>query len=360
MTGITLVLVIAAVLGFELYLRASETRVVRDRIATSADDFGRNPENLIDYTPSGRQWAPNARVTIRNHWLSEKDVRIEINSLGFRDDEIPIEKPPGETRVIVLGDSITAADYLDSEQTFVEIAERRLNRGLERGHIELVNTAISNTGLEEQVRTLEERALVLKPDAVVVCFYLNDSRPPWGFAGEIGDGGWLRRNSILADTIYRRYRLKQWQKEQYEIRFEWIDAKERLDWKHDPSELQELARLARYDWGAAWEDESWESLRPHFERLSALSKEHGFEVGIMAFPVSFQVYAEFVDDGPQRKLANLAKEHAFRLRDMLPVFRERRGRELFYDQCHPNEEANAFLGGELENLVREILAMPPE
>ena len=40
-----------------------------------------------------------------------------------------------------------------------------------------------------------------RPDLVVVAFYLNDSRPPWGFtfSDEVGHPGWLRRHSVAAD-----------------------------------------------------------------------------------------------------------------------------------------------------------------
>ena len=34
-------------------------------------------------------------------------VSIKTNSLGFRDEEIPLDKQPGEFRILCLGDSVT-------------------------------------------------------------------------------------------------------------------------------------------------------------------------------------------------------------------------------------------------------------
>ena len=65
---------------------------------------------------------PSAHVVIRNHYLSKKDVVMDVNSLGFRDAELPAVKAPGELRILALGDSITWADYLQAEEAYVERA----------------------------------------------------------------------------------------------------------------------------------------------------------------------------------------------------------------------------------------------
>ena len=92
---------------------------------------------------------------------------------------------------------------------------------------------MGDIGLREEIAILEERGLSLSPDVVVVSFYLNDSRPPWGFPGEIGRRGWLRRHSLLAETIYKNLKLRRWINEHGEDRLIWTEAMNRVNWKGD-------------------------------------------------------------------------------------------------------------------------------
>jgi hypothetical protein len=85
------VAVVAVMLaGFELYLRRTQAYVVDPRgesWALGGLALGRS--QLVVDTPRGRRLVP-AHVVIRNHWLSHRDVPIDINSLGFRGAELAV------------------------------------------------------------------------------------------------------------------------------------------------------------------------------------------------------------------------------------------------------------------------------
>jgi len=311
-------------------------------------------ELLARFTPRGRRLVPGAHVVIRNHFLSRRDVALDINSLGFRAAELPEEKAAGELRVLVLGDSITLGDYLASDEVYVERIEQQLRRALPRRRIAVINAGIGDSGLREEVDILEDHGLATRPDVVVIGFYLNDSRPPWGFPGELGTPGWLRRHSVRVETIYRQARLKRWLEErEFASRFRWLTEINRLDWAHDPKELERLATLAGYDWGAAWDPASWPVIRHELERVHALAAQHGFRVAIVCFPVYFQVYASFVDDRPQQRIGREAAELGFRFLDLLPVLRAQADDpKLFFDWCHPRERANAIIGAEIARFLQ--------
>lgn len=355
LTAMSLLIVLVL---FEYYLRREVTYVVQGEVAKSGGFVEANPEFLVQQTARGRRFVPNAHVVIKNHFLSKQDVRMDINSLGFRGAELA-EKQPNEFRILFLGDSITVADYLPEDQSFVSVVGKELNNSLPGRKVTVINSGIGNIGLEEEVNILEDTVAAVKPDLVVVDFYLNDSRPPWGFSGEIGDRGWLRRHSLIADTIYRQLEERRWVEKQGVDRFAWVEPAERSDWKNDPKALTELAALAKYDWGAGWDESSWTKVEAEFQRLQKIASQARAKVWVVALPVRFQVEAKYLADAPQRSLETLTKKFGFAFYDLLPELRKHQDETLYFDHCHPDTRGNALIG---QILSRELLAAlkPPE
>ena len=350
------ILSLLVLIGAEVYLRLTETHVVKEKgggfLPVELD-----AEFLVEYTSRGRRLIPNARVMIKNHRISHRDIEMKINSLGFRDDEIPLKKASDELRVLILGDSITWASYLQAEETFVERVEEYLRQSLPGRSVEVINAGVGDIGLKEEIAILEERGLAALPDLVVISFYLNDSRPPWGFPGELGGRGWLRRNSRLAETIYKNLKLRNFIKEKGEDRLAWVSAMNKMDWSRDRDTFLELVSLAQYDWGAAWDENSWGVIGRELDRLKELSTENGFKVAIVAFPVAFQVYADFMEDTPQRLIRGMAAGRNFYFLDLLPYLRQYREnhKDTYYDWCHPTVKTNDFIGKIIANFMVQKL-----
>jgi len=345
-------LVVLVLLALEVYLRRTSTHVVEENEKSILDRrFILSTERLIRNTPQGRRLIPGARVIIRNHGTSGRDVHVHINSLGFRDDEIAMPKPAGEYRILVLGDSITWGDYLEAEEVYVERMQQHLATLVPGRRIEVVNAGVGDVGLAEEMAILKETGISVRPDLVVVSFYLNDSRPPWGFTGELGSRGWLRRHSLLAETVYKQMKVRQWLRDGGEDRVRWAEARKTLDWKRRREAFVEFARLANFDWGAAWVPSSWETVDRELDTLAGLSKEHGFRVAVVCFPVSYQVYADFVEDGPQRALGEKARQHGFAYLDLLPLLRRSKESDLYFDHCHPREVPNTIIGRSIADFV---------
>ncbi|MBN8551062.1 MAG: SGNH/GDSL hydrolase family protein [Deltaproteobacteria bacterium] len=336
----------AALFAFaEWYLRKQLTYIVQSEIDKSGGFLEATPEFLVHFTPRGRRFVPNAHVVIKNHFLSHQDIKMDINALGFRGAEVPATKSADELRLMFLGDSVTVVDYLPEEQIFTSLIEKDLSRVLPSRKVVSINAAIGNIGIEEEVNILEDTLSKVQPDVIILNFYLNDSRTPWGFSGEIGDRGWLRKRSLVVEATYRVLEEQRWIAKQEVDRFGWVKASEELDWKHKPEELKKLAALAEYDWGSAWNETSWEKVQTQLQRLKELAAETGAKVVVVAFPVSFQVQAEYVDDGPQKKVAQLAKEAGFEFFDVLPTLRSNSSENLFYDQCHLTAKGNELVAG---------------
>ena len=113
--------------------------------------------------------APNIE---RFDWNREYQVWRRHNSLGFRGPEIAIEKPPGRTRVLVLGDSMTYGVGVEYEETFGAVLETLAPR------LQVINTGVPGYCGEQQLLLLEEFIGRLSPDVVLVAYFWNDLWAP--------------------------------------------------------------------------------------------------------------------------------------------------------------------------------------
>ena len=343
-------------LGCEAYLRRHMTRVLSRAAAELAPFSLGEPDVLVRHTPRGRRIVANAEVLIKNHYTSGRDVTLRTNALGFRGGDIAMPKAD-RFRILVLGDSITWANYLPEAETYVARIGAFLPETVAGRRVEVINAGMSDTGTREQLDLLEEVGLAVEPDIVLLGFYLNDSRPPFGFPAELGSPGWLRRHSAMADWLYRRLRLRRFIAARGIPRHYWKMAAQTDKWSLDRAHYLAMAKLAMCDWGAAWEEGSWAVVAEQMARLRRLSDQYGFQVGVVCMPVAFQVVLDFVEDAPQRRMQAVAAEFGFACLDMLPVYRRHRRRNLFFDHCHPRAWANDLMGRTIAGwLQRTLLA----
>jgi len=319
-------------------------------------------------SPTGKRLIPNSHVVIHNQLGEHRRVELRINEVGFRDDPLAVPKPAGEVRILALGDSITFAGHLPAPLSYVERLQFHLNRNTTDRRFEVINAGIGDIGIENEVNLLEDPGLRVEPDIVLVGFYLNDSRPGWGFPNELTNPGWLRRHSVFADVLYRRFKLHRFIKKQGESRFAWTGAVDELAWGEERDAFLELAEMAKYDWGAAWREDTWGVVEREFARIQEMSEQNGFEVVLVAFPVVYQMRAKFIEDAPQRRLRDEAARLGWEFVDLLPKFREmeatelRRGgdRSILVDACHPTAATYDVVGRILaRHLERSLLARLP-
>lgn len=97
-------------------------------------------------------------------------IDVNINSLGLRDTEYPLERTGGRKRMLIMGDSFGWGFGVSCDERFSEI--------LERSHQdwEVINASVSGYGTDQQFLYLREFGLSLKPDVVLLVFSGNDFR----------------------------------------------------------------------------------------------------------------------------------------------------------------------------------------
>lgn len=108
---------------------------------------------------------------------SEFATDISINAAGTRDDDIG-PKPPGEFRIVVLGDSLVMAVQVPLAQTFCRVLQDRLNQepdGAGR-RFRVINAGVQGYGPVEQYLFYRNVAQGFDADLVVVALYVaNDA-----------------------------------------------------------------------------------------------------------------------------------------------------------------------------------------
>jgi len=97
----------------------------------------------------------------------------KVSSQGLVDDEVPIEKAPGEKRVLVLGDSFVAAPNVPRDRNFCERIETRLS---ERASalVRVVNAGVATYSPLLEYLHYKHELRRFKPDVVVMVLFAND------------------------------------------------------------------------------------------------------------------------------------------------------------------------------------------
>jgi hypothetical protein len=97
------------------------------------------------------------------------DVWTTVDSHGHRGREHRLERTPGRTRLLVLGDSIAFGSRVRDEETFCALLESRSKA------YDVINLAVEGYGTDQELLRLEGEGLAYRPDAVVLSFALaND------------------------------------------------------------------------------------------------------------------------------------------------------------------------------------------
>lgn len=319
-------------------------------------------QGLYVETATGVRLRPNTRAVIKNHNLSKQDVEITTNSSGFRGPEIA-PKTAQDYRILVLGDSITFGDYVAYADTFPAVMEAYFNSHrppeLEEMTVQVINAGVGGIDLETEWHILQETGLSTRPDLVVVALYLNDAqvspyiRP-------------FRVPTVVSWSVFARLiteRLDKFQKQLAYQRGEQMLTTARslfvqhypmtdidwrqTDWMHKEPDFNRLIYAALRDWGYAWSPEFWPHIRKILLAMQTLSAVENFELAVVFFPVSFQVYATFLKNEPQQQFERLMNELALPHLDVLPLLRAKFQRDqqyIFYDHCHYRPEGNWYIG----------------
>jgi hypothetical protein len=102
------------------------------------------------------------------HRHRDFSVTVSTNSMGFRDRDYPLDRVPGRKRMFFLGDSFGFGFGVEHDEMMTSILETRYP------HWEIINTAVSGWGTDQQLLLLREVGRDFRPDVVLLLFHPND------------------------------------------------------------------------------------------------------------------------------------------------------------------------------------------
>lgn len=97
---------------------------------------------------------------------SAKHGRWEINSLGFRGQEIDLEKKEGQMRVLCFGVSETFGFYESKDKEWPSQLGEILSREIPK--VEVINASVVGLNLKKKKDYVEKYLLRLKPDIIII------------------------------------------------------------------------------------------------------------------------------------------------------------------------------------------------
>ena len=167
----------------------------QDASRAEADYAAAKAAGLIEAVPQSprprERFAPGAHFYIcyrnqdamRKPWLDEQGcVEVRINRWGLRerdDDAFGPQKPPGQQRIVCIGDSFTFGWGIPAEQNWVRMLEDALRKDL--GDVRTINCGAAGAIVpDEYWWGLRDRFGAFQPDAVLVTLCLNDLIPSSG------------------------------------------------------------------------------------------------------------------------------------------------------------------------------------
>jgi hypothetical protein len=117
----------------------------------------------IAFTPHAEGWNTSLR--------GEYSTYVKINGKGLRGKEYRYTKESDTFRILVLGDSFTAALQVDEGETFPALLAAQLNRRYDIPHFEVINAGVVGYGTTNELDYFKHEGYKYQPDLVLLAFF---------------------------------------------------------------------------------------------------------------------------------------------------------------------------------------------
>ena len=99
---------------------------------------------------------------------------VKTNSLGLRNPEITLTKPPSTKRILFIGDSYTMGWGVPEQSAYPRLTEKLLDTESLPFAVQDINAGFTASGPSGYYLYLKQHGLDLSPDIIVIGFYLGN------------------------------------------------------------------------------------------------------------------------------------------------------------------------------------------
>ncbi|MGB0911296.1 MAG: SGNH/GDSL hydrolase family protein [Nitrospirales bacterium] len=299
---------------FEVYVRITQTNV--ENFDIEMWRYARDVKRVSDIPGMGHEHVPNTSGVYMS-------VPVTINSVGWRDKEYSIEKPPNTLRIMMLGDSVTFGWGALPEGVTSYVLESLLNHGEGQRQYEVLNTGIGNTNTAMQTAYFLHEGFRYQPDVVVLNYFINDAEPTPS-----------RRQSFLVEHSYAAVFLAG-----------------RVD-------VFMRSYFERGDWQAYYKNlykprqSGWKNAQLSLEQLVNFCRERNIKLMIVNYPELHQL-ASYPFQEVTDLIAKQAMKYNVPFLDLLPAVVNEAPRSLWVSStdAHPNGKAGSLFATRLKRAL---------
>lgn len=284
------------------------------------------PKTVADYQESKFVFHPRLLWELKPGWKGyEGKGEVKINSLGFREDEIPSTKPAGEMRILCLGDSVTFGYWVNQNEPWPKVLETMYR---EHGvQATVINAGVPGYSTFQSLEQWRLKGKALNPDIVILGYCLNDATERYSTVASYGG-----RNVFLGvDTSQALPPLQRFLRGLALYRY--ISMK--LQQKAKSEETYSVRRLFEEPLApplrGAWEKNSKEIIL-----LKEDVAQEGKKFLLVVFPYFFQLLMKEEGEVHPKRILALCEQNHIECLNLLPVFRAHAEEGLFLDGNHLN------------------------
>ena len=295
---------------------------------------------------------PGSRFRLRPGTLTVPerygDIVYRMNSSGYRD----AEPRPGSRRIVLLGDSVSFGLGVDQDAIYPALLERRLGPGWD-----VANLAIFAYNTADEHAALREDGLKLKPELVVLQFYMNDfSIPAVGGAKPEPPGLLTRLAALRNRLVYQSALYRRVHQAGTGLTFHLFHDMRR---RRFPERLNADEPRHKSAYLAATPDDGAVAAFREIREIHRLTRESGARLLVVLSPDEVQLFDRRYD-GINERFRAFCRREGIGLFDPLPALRaDADPVRLFNDGVHYSPEGHALLARLLhEELVRRGLVPP--
>jgi len=132
-------------------------------------------KKYYEYDPLlGWRKIPNTD-TVRASIRGKNKVLYQINSKSIRGPEYSYDKPRGEYRILVLGDSFSDGYMIEFNDLFSEVLKNKLNNNIKKHNsYQVINTGTSGWSTDQELLLFQNEGKKYNPDITILMFCEND------------------------------------------------------------------------------------------------------------------------------------------------------------------------------------------